>query len=710
MGHEKLEELRQNLLFFKPWLRWHMDNCIQSGAYVKWHRDQADERFLYAILQLDESLSKDAFDGKILLLEFNHFRKVREIKGAITEPSNDLKSQLNWSMDDVVIKFMDSELKYLMFESINVNITNICLYECLKKQLRNIEDSDLKNMNPFLCNLFIYNKYKMSCDELKLENKLKDPSQTIQFHENCNESQRNVINEAISNRVTLVNGPPGTGKTFTSAVLVFNLHITRQARSKILVCAKSNVAVDNLANKILELYEQLNVLRIRSFRSETIKTTKLSDFLYLDRRLMTEKGKIFDEYRLILKEEQARFDYLIHIEKSARLRSLEAQCERMIIDKADVLCTTCSGSSRLYRLLGEGIEIDSLVIDECTQVDQPEALLPIRLCPRRIVVVGDDKQLGVVITDDVAKDLPQHTEDRLSLFRMLKRKGFKPMLLDVQYRMHPVLVEFSNEMFYGNRIKNGIEPEDRKWSDLNHRSPFPEWNKPIYFHCHNYPETAGEQKSKSRYNDGEVDIVVETIKVLLSRGVVGHRIGVITPYRLQCQKIKEKLPQMRNDLVNIDKNRAKNNEKFIAHSNFKSSKDSAITVKNSRRSKGKRSKFAADFDHIEVATVDAYQGREKDYIILSMVRSVEEGSIKFVADKRRLNVSLTRARFGMIVVGNPAVLKREPLLNEFMKRLSRKDSLYNKVLSENSKPIKLDTFNRLNNRIAVPNKILQTVR
>lgn len=691
----KKRELRTSLRFFQPWLQCHLNNCTQYNTYVSWHRD---EQFSYAVSALDESLTRNIENGHLFTLTFEDLRSRNgeklKIRGAISVPSSDSENQVLGSMDNFMIKFIDITDIYTIYHSEKVAILNRSLFHCYKEQLENLATTINKvEQDPLLSKLLTNDKYRTSKFSFNLgyQNKLDCPFKTPYIYSSCNNRQKNVIKQAVNNRVTLVDGPPGASKTFTTALLVFNLYKTRlKEDSKILIYASSNVAVDNLAIKILELSEQLNLVRIRSIESEKSVTTQLLDPFYLDRRITTEKGDLFDEYRLLVKKEQEKFGNLIHVEKSLELRSLEKKCERIIINKADVLCATCFDASKLSRLFDGNTVIDSLVIDECNQVTLPEALVAIRFCPRRIVAVGDDKQLGVAINDRIRESLPQYTHNRLSLFRILKRKGFKPLFLNVQYRMHPVLTEFSNQTLYENKIKNGLKHEDRQWSDTNHRSPFPKQDMPIYFHCHNFPETEGGRKSKSRFNEGEVDIVVETIKVLLSRGVDGHVIGVITPYKSQCQKIKGKLLKIVEDLINTNN-------------------DNRRKRRSNRRAKKRNEKFITNFNRIEIATVDAYQGREKDYIILSMVRSLEEGRISFVADERRFNVSLTRARFGLIVVGNPAVLKREPLLHQYIVYLSQKGLLFDTILSEDSKSITLATFERLNSLIKIPATLSITI-
>jgi hypothetical protein len=202
-----------------------------------------------------------------------------------------------------------------------------------------------------------------------------------------------------------------------------------------------------------------------------------------------------------------------------------------------------------------------------------------------------------------------------SLFERLIMLGIRPLRLQVQYRMHPCLSEFPSNTFYEGTLQNGVTLAERTPSD--HDIEWPNPNKPMYFYvCSGTEEMSAS--GTSYLNRSEAQAVEKIVTLIMKSGVAGSRIGVITPYEGQR----------------------------------------AFTVAYMAQNGSLKSSAYAD---IEVASVDAFQGREKDYIILSTVRSNEQGGIGFLNDPRRLNVALTRAKYGLVIAGNARVLARQPL-------------------------------------------------
>lgn len=189
----------------------------------------------------------------------------------------------------------------------------------------------------------------------------------------------------------------------------------------------------------------------------------------------------------------------------------------------------------------------------------------------------------------------------LSLFERLnlKRDQNKFTMLRIQYRMHPLIAEFSNLYFYGSKLINGVQAKERE--SLLYKKNF--FNEPIVFVNIN-GEDKKMKNENSYYNSEEAKIACYIVNALENDcGVKSKNIGIITPYIAQSNEIKKYL----------------NPEQLL---------------------------------NIEVASVDSFQGKEKEYIIISTVRSNTRNNIGFLVDERRLNVMLTRAKFGMIIVGN----------------------------------------------------------
>jgi regulator of nonsense transcripts 1 len=196
----------------------------------------------------------------------------------------------------------------------------------------------------------------------------------------------------------------------------------------------------------------------------------------------------------------------------------------------------------------------------------------------------------------------------------------KPIRLQVQYRMHPCLSEWPSNTFYEGTLQNGVAINERLLKNLKFPWPVPE--KPmIFYNCVGYEEISAS--GTSYLNRAEAQMCEQVVTYMLKSGVNPQQIGVITPYEGQ---------------------------RFYS-------------VNLMRRSGALRAEL---YDEIEVASVDSFQGREKDFIILSCVRSNDHQGIGFLNDPRRLNVALTRARYGLVILGNPKVLSKQPLWNNLL--------------------------------------------
>jgi len=414
-----------------------------------------------------------------------------------------------------------------------------------------------------------------------------------------NHSQVNAVKSVLSKPLSLIQGPPGTGKTVTSATIVY--HLAQQSQSQVLVCAPSNVAVDQLTEKIHST--GLKVVRLAAKSREAVSSSV--DFLTLHtlvRQLAIQSKN--ELYKLmLLKEMQGELSQ----KDERRFRLLRRNAEKAILQNADVICSTCvgSGDPRL-----QNFRFRQVLIDEATQATEPECLIPIIRGAKQVVMVGDHCQLGPVI---MCKKAARAGLSR-SLFERLIQLGIRPVRLQVQYRMHPALSEFPSNVFYEGSLQNGVTAAERK---MNVGFAWPSPDKPMFF----YSSMGQEEYSSSGtsfLNRTEAANVERLVTSFLKLGITPAQIGVITPYEGQR----------------------------------------AFIVNHMLRAGALRKSL---YEEIEVASVDSFQGREKDFIILSCVRSNEHQGIGFLNDPRRLNVALTRARLGVVVLGNPKVLSRQPL-------------------------------------------------
>ncbi|XP_046350559.1 regulator of nonsense transcripts 1-like [Haliotis rufescens] len=418
-----------------------------------------------------------------------------------------------------------------------------------------------------------------------------------------NHSQVYAVKTVLQRPTSLIQGPPGTGKTVTSATIVY--HLVKQNNGPVLVCAPSNIAVDQLTEKIHRT--GLKVVRLCAKSREAIDSPV--SFLALHNQIRNMESVPELQKLQQLKDETGE----LSSQDEKRYRALKKQCEKELLQAADVICCTCvgAGDPRLAKM-----QFRSVLIDESTQATEPECMIPVILGCRQLILVGDHCQLGpVVMCKKAARaGLSQ------SLFERLVVLGIRPIRLQVQYRMHPALSAFPSNIFYEGSLQNGVTAAERSRKNLDF--PYPQPDKPMFFYC-----TSGQEEISSSgtsyLNRTEAANVEKLTTRFLRSGIKPEQIGIITPYEGQ-----------RAYLVQYMQYSGALNKKL--------------------------------YQEIEVASVDAFQGREKDFIVLSCVRSNEHQGIGFLNDPRRLNVALTRARYGIIIVGNPKVLSKQTLWNHLL--------------------------------------------
>ncbi len=420
-----------------------------------------------------------------------------------------------------------------------------------------------------------------------------------------NSSQQEAVKAVLSRPLSLIQGPPGTGKTVTSATVVY--HLAKQGQGQVCVCAPSNVAVDQLAEKIHQ--SGLKVVRLAAKSREAIcSSVEHLTLHYQVAHLVTPETADLRKLQQ-LKDEAGELSGA----DEKRYRALRRGAERELLASADVICCTCvgAGDPRL-----SAFRFRAVLIDEATQATEAEMLIPLVAGAKQAVLVGDHCQLGpVVMSKRAAKaGLGQ------SLFERLILVGITPIRLAVQYRMHPALSEFPSNAFYEGTLQNGVTAEERLAPGLEF--PWPSPSRPQMF----WAQLGGEEISASGtsyLNRTEAAAVEKLVTAFLRAGITPAEIGVITPYEGQR----------------------------------------AYVVAHMARTGALRQQL---YKEIEVASVDSFQGREKEYIILSCVRSNENAGIGFLNDPRRLNVALTRARHGVVVLGNPKVLSKQALWHDLL--------------------------------------------
>jgi len=425
-----------------------------------------------------------------------------------------------------------------------------------------------------------------------------------------NESQRNAVESAIGKRLTLIQGPPGTGKTHTAVQLLRTL--VKMGRGPILATAESNVAVDNLLEGLLD--NGVNAIRI----GRPVKVREALREATLDAILKNHPAQ--EEIEFIRKENEAvkrslsglrgKEKGLAHKEVNnnyKEIRRLERTMIDGVLDGAEVICTTTIGSG--HKLLGNR-RFPVILMDEATQASEPSALVPITRGCRQLILVGDHKQLPPTV---ISREAERGGLGR-SLFDRLIKCGMPTHMLTTQYRMHPTIREFPSARFYDNKLEDGCTPAERPPAA---GFLWPDWDKPVAFVPIEGFEVEDEE-GKSKSNIDEAAKVVSIVDDLLAAGdITTQDIGVISPYNGQVRLL--------TDL-------------FYQAGGFEDGEP---------------------YHGLEIKSVDGYQGREKEIIIFSAVRANESGEIGFLSDKRRLNVAITRAKRGLIVLGNPTTLRHD---------------------------------------------------
>ena len=416
-----------------------------------------------------------------------------------------------------------------------------------------------------------------------------------------NRSQEIAIKNAFMYFLSIIIGPPGSGKTLLLINLVYNILFRKRSNEKILICAPTNKAIDNIINylKKYNFEKFIRVLSPAKELSEDLDTTRSVHKLALE-KIYKEPKKYGELIKLYEKKQKNKIleesEYKIYKQKMGDV-------EDEIIENSDIILTTINNSAdeRLKNYF-----FSYVLIDEAAQALEPDTLLPLLHQAQMLVLIGDDKQLGPVVHSEKAKA----DGLEISLFQRLHTiYGNSPIitLLNEQYRMNEKLYEFPNMKFYGNKMitKVKILPDENILKNF----PWPKKDYPALF----YNISGNEEiENKSYYNKDEVFAVFKCVNKLIENKVDIKNIGVITFYSGQKQRFYEKI---------------NTNEKY---------------------------------QNLIIDTVDGFQGMEMDYIIISTVRANLYGNLGFLRRKERLNVALTRARKGLIIIGDAKCLAKRP--------------------------------------------------
>lgn len=451
------------------------------------------------------------------------------------------------------------------------------------------------------------------------------------FNQNLNISQKQAVKFSLeANELALIHGPPGTGKTTTISELI--LQGVSQGM-KILVVAPSNIAVDNIAEKLMPFRKALNIDMCRI--GHPARVMESIHEIALDTKV--EKSSNTKFVKDIKREIEKKRKELTKSDKKEERRNLKSELRSLredikgsyrttvidIFSKCKIILATCVGAADQY--LKESLNkynsgtFDLVVIDECAQATESLCWLSI-LLGKKLVLAGDHLQLPPTIKSKEAEKGLSFT-----LFdRMIKQFGEKCCkLLDIQYRMNEKIMNFSSMELYAGKLHAHDSVKSHKVLDLiqkedseNPGSLSPTIDDKVGILDQNLLllNTNGFEfyesvdiDSTSRFNIGEAKICKFLIDYLKSQKIDYSNIGIITPYSAQVNTLRNIFP-------------------------------------------------VEEYKELEVSTVDGFQGREKEIIILSLVRSNKRREVGFLADSRRLNVAITRAKRMVALIDRKSVV------------------------------------------------------
>ena len=439
-----------------------------------------------------------------------------------------------------------------------------------------------------------------------------------------NESQNQALNMVLQAKdLAIVHGPPGTGKTTT---LVHAILEVLKSESQILVCAPSNAAVDLLVEKLSE--KEVNVLRIghparvtEKILSSTLDARVARHESYKDLKFIRKQE---EDYRKLARKYKRNFGPAERQQRNllfSEAKKLKEEGDHLafyissdILAKSQVIASTLVGANN--QIL-RGQKFKTVFIDEAAQALEPATWIPI-VKSERVIFAGDHHQLPPTIKSyEAAK---QGLE--ITLFEKAILRNNADIMLREQYRMHETIMNFSSNYFYNNQlIANSIV---KNWKI------FPD-DLPLEF-----IDTAGtgffeqvDAETLSSYNPEEAQLVLKHLSQYLSDIKYNsslnfvNDIGIISPYKAQTTLLQEAIS---NDDMFTDEIKGK----------------------------------------MAINTVDSFQGQERDIIYISLVRSNENGEIGFLADTRRMNVAMTRARKKLVIFGDSATIGQHPFYNKLL--------------------------------------------
>ena len=523
-----------------------------------------------------------------------------DVVGVFVKSAKDpLLSGVVWSADPKGIRIvLDDPDDYAKLPDTYVSIVKLGNSVTHKRLMHTVNDLE-KSIHPLVT--YLDSQNNICSDESSKYEQYVDST--------LNESQSSAVTSCLNSPLlSVIHGPPGTGKTTTLAATIAAL-VKRNPDIRILACAPSNVATDNLAIKTLQAGVRKIVRVGHPTRVHADLLSHTLDAQVRNSDFYESCRDIENQVRGLLKE---RYKYAEIKTLRKDLKERESKSVQQVINNANVVFTTCNGSFNIVRKFYQSnFLFDICVIDECAQGLEMSCWIPI-LQSKSIILGGDHQQLSATIISPVAAEKGLG----ISLFeKCLKLKGHDMTLLNIQYRMHADIMGWSNAQFYSGKLVAHESVSERHLvvldKELMHdnidissivESPFV------------FCDTCGvEGMSETSYltsksNIGEVGVVKTFVNLIASIRVP---VTVISPYLKQTELLRDAFD-------------------------------------------------SPEYPH--VSTIDSFQGRESSVVVISLVRSNSEKSVGFLSDYRRLNVAVTRAQQQVFIVGDSETICSDPIL------------------------------------------------
>lgn len=448
-----------------------------------------------------------------------------------------------------------------------------------------------------------------------------------------NASQQHAVRFALQNEIAIIHGPPGTGKTYTLVEIIQQLVAYRGER--VLVCGPSNISVDTILERLAKVLPGNQLVRIghpaRLLQSNVVHSLdilcKSGERGMIVRDILNDIDGVIRCIKKTKSSQERRQGWQEVKELRKELRQRERKVVREVLEESKVVVCTLHGSSSKELLSyynednGKNL-FDTIIIDEVSQSLEPQCWIPLishwKSNVKRLILAGDNKQLPPTIKTENNQKV-KDTLERTLFDRLESMYGDKfKVLLDTQYRMNENIMKFSSLAMYNGELKADDSVATKVLSDLPGVDHNDDTSTPLIWYDtqgDDFLESSTDNASESfaflasKHNINEALLVKHHVRQLIDSNVPQSAIGIIAPYTAQVSTLKT-----------------------IFHE--------------------------SSLEDIEISTVDGFQGREKEVIILSLVRSNDTFEVGFLKEVRRLNVAMTRPKKQLCVIGNIEMLSR----------------------------------------------------